>query len=142
MTDVSIFRLYVLRAMYALILVGLAVQIWPSLLQPPAGVEHMKSVVRCMLVALSVLAALGLRYPLKMLPLLFFELAWKVLWVVVYGVPLWLAGQLTPGTSETLFACLMGVVLVPLALPWRYIWTNYVPATGDRWTRDDASQVR
>jgi hypothetical protein len=133
MFEVSLLRLWLLRAMYALILVGLGIQIWPLMLQPPAGIEHMKTVVRCVLVAVSLLAALGIRYPLKMLPLLFFELLWKTIWTLVIGLPLWSAGQLTAGTSETLFACLMGVVLVPLVLPWRYVWSNYVSAPADRW---------
>ena len=39
--------------------------------------------------ALSILAVLGVRYPFKMLPLLFFELLWKVMWLVGWGLPLW-----------------------------------------------------
>jgi hypothetical protein len=30
-------------------------------------------------------------------------------------------------------ATLMGVVLVPLVLPWGYLWRHYVKAPGDRW---------
>ncbi len=93
----------------------------------------MKSVVRSVLGALSLLALLGIRYPLRMLPLLFFELAWKIIWVIAYGLPLWSTGALDAGTSETLFACVMGLVLVPIAIPWRYVHWHYVKAAGDRW---------
>jgi hypothetical protein len=133
MHELSTFRLYLLRAMYLLLLVGLALMIWPLFLQPSTGVEHMKSVVRCVLVAVSLLAALGIRYPVKMLPLLFFELAWKTLWVVAFGVPLWLGHRMDADTAETMKATLMGVVLVPLVLPWGYMWRHYVKAPGDRW---------
>jgi len=133
MPELSTVRLNLLRAMYLLMLVGLALTIWPLFLQPPTGVEHMKSVVRCVLLAVSLLAALGLRYPVKMLPLLLFELAWKAIWVAAFGLPLWLGHRLDADVAETMKATLMGVVLVPLVLPWGYVWRHYVKAPGDRW---------
>lgn len=133
--DVSTFRLWVLRAMYLLVFVGLALTIWPVMLRPYQDVELMKGVVRCVLVAVSLLAALGLRYPLKMLPLLYFEFLWKTIWVLAIGLPRRAAGPLDAATAETFFAVMMGVVLVPLALPWRYVWENHVRAPADRWGR-------
>jgi hypothetical protein len=132
-TEVSTFRLYLLRAMYLLMAVGLAFTIWPGILHHPAGVEHMRGVVRSLLGAVCLLAVLGIRYPLKMLPLLFFELVWKTIWVVAFGVPLWKAHQFDPDTLETLKATLMGVVLVPIVMPWGYLFAHYVRAPGDRW---------
>lgn len=132
--DVSIVRLYVLRATYLLVAVGLAVQIWPLILKSPsAPPEHMKGVVRAVLTTVSLLALLGVRYPLRMLPLLFFELAWKTIWVAFIGVPLWRAGRLDAATSETMFACLMGLVIFPIAIPWGYVMRHYVRAPGDAW---------
>jgi hypothetical protein len=43
-----------------------------------------------------------------MLPLLFFELVWKPIWLIVVAVPLWSAHQMDAKTWETAFACLMG----------------------------------
>ena len=40
-----------------------------------------------MLTAMSILAFLGLRYPVKMLPVLLFESAWKLLWLALVAVP-------------------------------------------------------
>ncbi|MBC8133035.1 MAG: hypothetical protein H7X95_08650 [Deltaproteobacteria bacterium] len=134
MSEVSTFRLYLLRAMYLLIVVGLGVTIWPGIVSPPENLPHMDSVVRSVLGAVSLLAALGIRYPLKMLPLLFFELVWKSIWLLVFGLPLWSAQRLDPTTLETLKGCLMGVVLVPLVTPWGYVFRHYLKARGDRWT--------
>ena len=116
-----------------IIAVGLGITIWPGILSPPEALSHMASVVRSVLGAVSLLALLGIRYPLKMLPLLFFELLWKSIWVLVFGLPLWLNQQLDANTRETLNACLMGIVLVPLVLPWGYFVTHYLKASGDRW---------
>src|SRR5690606_40530661 len=79
-TGISTLRLWLLRAMYALIAVGLGLTIWPLILTPPASADE-GSVIHALLGALAVMAALGVRYPLKMLPLLLFELLWKVLWI-------------------------------------------------------------
>jgi hypothetical protein len=135
MPEVSTFRLYLLRALYLLIAVGLGITIWPGILSPPQNLSHMASVVRSVLGAVSLLALLGIRYPLKMLPLLFFELIWKSIWVLVFGLPLWVHRQLDANTRETLNACLMGVVLVPLALPWGYVVRHYLKSPSDRWGR-------
>jgi hypothetical protein len=141
MSEVSTFRLWLLRAMYLLIAVGLGITIWPGILAPPDNLSHMASVVRSVLGAVALLALLGLRYPLKMLPLLFFELVWKSTWVLAFGLPLWLEGHLDANTRETLNACLMGVVLVPLVLPWGYVFRHYLKASGDRWiTKEPGTQ--
>jgi hypothetical protein len=133
MTEVSTFRLYLLRAMYVFTFVGLVIFRWPGILNPAPGISNAGTVVGMVLGAMSLLAALGIRYPLKMLPLLFFELLWKVMWVVAWGLPLWFTHQLAADSELTLISNLVGVVLVPLAVPWGYIFKQYVKAPGDRW---------
>jgi hypothetical protein len=139
MSEVSMFRLNLLRATYALIAVGLTITIWPDIVSPPQSLSHMGSVVRSVLGAVALLAVLGIRYPLALLPLLLFEFLWKSIWVLAFGLPLWLDGRLDPDTAETLRACLMGVVLVPLVTPWGYVWRRYVRAPGDRWRNESAA---
>ena len=85
-----------------------------------------------MLVALSLLFFLGLRYPIKMLPILLFEIAWKVIWLTVIAVPLLTTGQVDQPTLNVFYAVLW--VVVPLAvLPWRYVIRQYVIKQGDPW---------
>jgi hypothetical protein len=133
MNDVSTFRLYLLRAMYLLIAVGLALTIWPHIIAPASLVAGPNSVIRALLGALAAMCLLGLRYPLRMLPLLLFELLWKLIWVLASAVPMWLGPGLDQYASDTLFATLMGVVLVPIVLPWGYVFRHYIKAPGDRW---------
>ncbi|HEY0919063.1 hypothetical protein [Devosia sp.] len=73
MNEPSALRLNLLRAGYALIVVGQGIRLAPQLLDPSYGWELQRSVVVSMLTAMVLLSALGLRYPLKMLPVLFFE---------------------------------------------------------------------
>jgi hypothetical protein len=112
--------------------VGLGITMWPRILVP-GDVSHMGSVVRSMLGALALIALWGLRYPVKMLPMLLFEFMWKVIWVVAFALGPWLSGQLDGARQETLFECLMGVVLIPIAIPWDYVFRHYVKAAGDPW---------
>ena len=132
MSEVSTFRLYLLRALYLFMAVGLATFRLPEILQSE-NLSRMDTVVFSVLSAMALLAVLGIRYPIKMLPLLFFEFVWKFIWVLAFGLPTLLAGQLDPGTTETLINCLIGVVLVPLVLPWGYVLKHYLKASGDRW---------
>jgi hypothetical protein len=81
---------------------------------------------------MSLLAFLGLRYPVKLLPVLLFESAWKLLWLGLVALPMAVDGDLDAATSDTVFNCSL-VVLILLVIPWRYVWRNYVRATGDQW---------
>jgi hypothetical protein len=132
MTRVSLLRLYALRALYLLIAVGLGIEIWPGVIHHEKPWGLMQGVVCCVLAAVSVLAVLGLRYPLQMLPLLLFELVWKSIWLFVVALPLWSAHQMDAQTLETAKACLMGVI-IPIVIPWPYVFASYVVKRGDRW---------
>lgn len=132
MNEVSLFRLYALRATYALIAVGLGIQVWPGFFHHTRPWDLMHGVVNCILVAISLLAIVGIRHPLRMLPLLLFEMLWKGLWLGVVALPLWRAHSLDAGTSETVLACGMGVIF-PIVIPWRYVFAHYVTKGGDPW---------
>ena len=128
--EVSLARLYVLRAAYLLLVIGLGAMIVPEI------VSHgltTRGVIPSLLGAVWALALLGLRYPLQMLPLLLFELVWKSVWLAMVGLPLWLAGPLDASTAETMRANLMGLAIFPIAIPWGYVLRHYVRKKGDPW---------
>jgi hypothetical protein len=128
--DVSLVRLYVLRATYLLLIVGIGGMVGPEIFSHPIT---SRGVIAALLGGVGLLAVIGLRYPLQMLPLLMFELSWKLIWVAAYGLPQWWAGQLTPVTSEDLFNTLFGVILIPLVMPWGHVWRRYARQPGARW---------
>jgi hypothetical protein len=131
MTDLPLYRLHLMRAGYLLMGAGLAAVKWPLLIKADS-LPLFEGVVVCLLTAMSMLAFLGLRYPVKLLPILPLESAWKLLWLSVVALPKAAAGDLDAATQEVVINC--SLVLVVLAVtPWRYVWERYVSAKGDRW---------
>ena len=128
--EVSLARIYVLRATYLLLVIGLGGMIVPDVLSHPV---MSRGVIPSLLGAVWVLAFVGLKYPLEMLPLLVFEFAWKSIWMVAYGLPQWSAGQLPPTFAEDFFNIGLGVILMPLVIPWGYVYRHYVKQSGARW---------
>lgn len=126
---VSLVRLYVLRAMYLANFVLLGSDVWPGIFFPGKPWEPVPGVAVSFWAALSVLSALGLRYPLPMLPLLFLQLVYKLVWLLAVARPLHFAGAAEQMT--TVFA--VGLVLDLVVIPWPYVWSHYVRARGDRW---------
>jgi hypothetical protein len=128
-SEVSLARLYVLRAMYLLLVVGLGGMIVPEILShEPTS----RGVIPSLLGAVWVLAFLGLRYPLAMLPLLMFELVWKAIWMIAYGLPQWSSGQVPPTFAEDFFNIAAGAILL-FVIPWGYVWRHFVKRAGARW---------
>ncbi len=120
-----------IRGGYFVMGAGLAVTKWPALLAHEPW-ELKEGTVLTMLVAMSVLALLGLRYPQRMLPILLFEVGWKLTWLGVVALPLWLDGNLTGATREQATAVLW-VTIVIAVISWRHVVSQFVIARGDRW---------
>jgi hypothetical protein len=82
--------------------------------------------------AMAILAFVGLRYPVRMLPLLVFESLWKVLWLAAVAVPHVAAGQSDPAFGKTLFAVSLVVVVVAVT-PWPYVVRQLLRAPAEPW---------
>jgi hypothetical protein len=128
--NLSLFRLHVLRAIYLFIGLGEGSQILPILInhQPTD-----RGVIASLLGGMCLLDLLGLKYPRQMLPLLLFEFAWKAIWMLAFGLPQYFSGQQPPTFAEDFFNIMVGVVLMPIVIPWGHLWRHYVKAPGDRW---------
>ena len=96
--ELSVRRVNVMRIGYAVMGVGIAAKNWPLLFNRSEPWPLYEGVTKYMLVAMGLLALLGLRYPVKMLPILLFESAWKLLWLAAIAVPLWLGDGMNPAT--------------------------------------------
>lgn len=129
-SDLSLRRLYILRAAYALIAFAQLSMTGPALFvhEPTA-----RGVITSMIVGMCLVDLLGIKYPRQMLPMLLFEFAWKYVWILTFGLPQWLSGQQPSTFAEDFPAILFGVVLMPFVIPWGFVWRHYVKAPGDRW---------
>jgi hypothetical protein len=81
---------------------------------------------------LGLVAALGLRYPVQMIPVLLFELTWKAIYLLFFALPLWQAHQVTDAMAEDIKAVAMVVIFIPL-IPWGYVFRNYLMKRGESW---------
>jgi len=129
-SEVSLARLYAMRAMYLLLVIGGAIFFLPVLIghEPTA-----RWVIPSMLAGVWVLACFGLRYLLQMLPLLLFELAWKTIWLIDYGLPQRMAGMNTAQFAEDFKAIALGPLLLIPIIPWGYVFRHYLRKAGTRW---------
>lgn len=127
---VSTARLNWLRAAYLFMAAGISIQFAPQLFAA-AGLPPMQGVVIAMLSALALLSALGVFSPLRMLPVLLFEIAWKLLWTMFVAMPHVLAGTLDQSLGETLFAVAFAIPFV-IIVPWRYVARTFL-GQAERW---------
>ena len=130
--EVSKLRLYLMRVLYLLNFVMLGLQVWPELINPDKPMAPLVGVAFSFWAALSTLSGLGIRYPLKMLPMLILQLFYKSVWLLAVALPLWSAGRLD-SASELTRIFVGGVVVDILVIPWPYVLSNYVKKPGDRW---------
>jgi hypothetical protein len=119
-----------MRALY-LLNFAFGAFVWPDIIKHQGLSDPLRAVAISFWAALFTLSALGIRYPLKMLPLLFMQLFYKSVWLLAVALPLWLAGRSTDLTG----GMIIGVVLDLIVIPWPYVWANYVKERGDRWRR-------
>lgn len=131
-SELSLFRLYTLRACYLILAGGLGAYVWPTVIHHTSQLAAANGVRFALLGGLGAAALLGFRYPVRMVPLLLFEMTWKAVYLVFFALPLWSAHQITAAVAEDIQAVAMVVIFIPL-IPWRLVAAQYLLAPGDRW---------
>lgn len=130
--DIALWRMYLLRAGYLLIAVGMGSQLWSAYFAPHKPWTLTHGVMNAMLLSLVLLSLLGLRYPLKMLPLLFWEIIWKATWLLTIGLPAWRVGNIPDDIASTAFDCSVGMIFFVI-VPWGYVRRTFVVMPAERW---------
>ncbi len=130
--DLPTWRLNSMRVGYAVMGVGLAVVKWPIVIGYDQSMPLYEGIVAVLLTAMSLLTFLGLRYPVRLLPILLFETLWKAIWLSVVALPAVLADRVDQAMSQIIVNCSL-ILIIAAVVPWRYVWKQYVTAKGDRW---------
>ena len=126
-------RINAMRVGYLLMAVGIALTKGPLFLQGTVvNLPVYEGVVAALLGTMGLLAFVGLRYPVQMLPLLVLESMWKLIWLGAVALPHLMAGDMSNQMSGVLSSVSVGVVIV-IVTPWDYVWRRFVRAPGDKW---------
>lgn len=130
--ELSLFRLYTLRLAHFIMAAGIAVFFWPNVIHHTSDFAALHGIQFALLGGLGLIAALGLRYPVQMLPVLLFEFTWKAIYLAAFALPLRRAHQITPPLARDIKSILFVVIFIPL-VPWVYAFRRYALTPGDRW---------
>ncbi|MBV7257885.1 hypothetical protein KCG44_13955 [Pacificimonas sp. WHA3] len=121
---VALWRVNALRFLFLLMAFFMGSMLWMQLIFDFSDLSAMGGVATSLLAALSLLSLLGIRYPLKMLPLMLFEMTWKTVWLTCIAGRSWMAGTWSPEIEGIFYQCI-GIVIVFVIMPWRYVWATY-----------------
>ena len=134
--DVSMWRLHLLRLIYAIFVIPAIVMLLLGTGPLARLIDHgatERGMINGIQAGLFVMCAFGMRYPLQLLPVLLFEFTWKAIWLCFYGLPQWLAGIRSPQLSLDMVLIGCGPILFGLAIPWTYVLRHYFRAPAERW---------
>lgn len=123
--QVAQWRINVMRLTFLLMATIMGSMVWYRLTFEYAGWPVDRGLAKSMLGALALMALLGVRYPMQMLPLMLYETLWKTVWIVMIAFRSWLAGAWTTDI-EALFHDCIGIIVAYIVMPWRYVWARYV----------------
>src|SRR4051794_17831590 len=133
MPHIALWQANLLRVGYLVLGLGLAAVKSPLLVHHSSWTLE-EGTIECLLVAMSLLALVGVRYPLRMLPVLLFEVIWKAIWLGLVALPLW-ADHRLEGATRVQTGAVLWVVVIALTIPWRHVVAHYVTAPVDPWRR-------
>ncbi len=114
------------RIGYALVIVTVGARSWASLFTHEGAWDPMQAAAVAMWASSSLLSLLGILHPLKMLPLILFEIGYKLIWLAGVAWPLWSQGRLTGSPAEDLTYAFLAVVIPMAVVPWDYVLRVYI----------------
>ena len=123
---ISRFKIYLLRIVCALTFLFVGYDSWLYILTHEGVWMPMESVAFSVWATYSVLSVLGIIHTVKMLPLMLFQVMYKLVWLIVVALPLAVQGTLTGSPVEELTYVFLTVVLPMVGIPWKYLYRNYI----------------
>lgn len=131
---VPFWQINLLRFMFLLMAAIMGSLVWYQILFVSANWHWGLGMGKSMLGALALLSLWGVRYPLQMLPLMLYELVWKTVWIMAIALPAWLNNRMTTDISDLFYDCI-GVIIVYVAVPWRYVFARFIAQPAEPWRK-------
>lgn len=119
-------NIYCLRLLYTLMFVFLGKDAWSYIFTNTEVWEPNDAMAWSVWASFSLVAFLGILHPLKMLPILFLEICYKLIWLLLVAYPLWVSDQLMGSRAEGMTMVFLPVLLPILFVPWKYVFNTYV----------------
>jgi len=119
-------NIYLLRLLFLLVAVFVASDSWSAILKHEGQWDHVRAAAVCMWASYSVLSVFGLISPLRWLPIVMFEIFYKIIWLAIVAYPLWSTNQLAGSPAEGMTRAFVWVILPIVAMPWPYAFRTYV----------------
>jgi hypothetical protein len=129
------FNIWGLRLFYLLMLVFVVPDAWHGLLTHQGPWDPLRAVAVCVWATYPALAVFGLVHPLRWLPLMFFTIGYKTVWLAFVAFPMWQAGTLAGSPAEQIAYAFLFVPLLAAVVPWGYAYRTFV-----RWPHAHAAR--
>jgi len=117
---------HVMRLGYLLVFVFVGRISWIGIITHRGSWDPVYAAALSMWAAHSLLSLIGIFRPLTMLPLVLFEIAYKLLWLATVALPLWFANQLAGSPAKELTYAFLWVVIPIVFMPWPYVFRRYI----------------
>ncbi len=119
-------QIWGLRLFNLLMLLFVAPTAWRVLLSHEGEWAPLSAVAWAVWATYPSLGLFGLFQPLRWLPLMFFTLGYKSIWLAFVAVPLWAAGTLAGSSAQPIAESFLALPLLALVIPWGYAWRTFV----------------
>ena len=119
-------RLFSMRGLYLLTFIGLAYDNWLTIFNPIEPYDAYSGVAISFWAAYSLLMGIGVRYPIKMIPLLLLQLIYKSAWIIGTYLPAKSAGLLNEDLELFYGIFIKAIILDFIVIPWPYVYKNYI----------------
>lgn len=118
-------QIWGLRLFFFLMLVFVTPTAWRALLMHEGPWDPLRAIAFAVWATYPALALFGLLRPLRWLPLMFFTIGYKTIWLAFVAYPLWRAGTLWGTPSGEVAASFLALPLLAAVVPWAYAWRTY-----------------
>lgn len=119
-------NVYIMRLVWILVVLFVGTDSWKHIVTHQGQWESLEGVAWSVWFAFACCGLLGIFHTVRMIPLLLFEVLYKIVWLDLVAYPLWKAGTLAGSPAEGIAYAFAWVILPIVSVPWPYVFRTYV----------------